>query len=44
MIKPTTSYFLFLVIFRHNRICGLAVAFKNNFLEGLPALPKTIPK
>ena len=38
MIKPTTSYFFF--FFRHNRICGLAVAFKNNFLGGLPALPK----
>ena len=40
MIKPTTSYFLFLVTFRHNRICGLAVAFKNKFFGGLPALPK----
>jgi hypothetical protein len=40
MIKPTTSNFLFLVIFCHNRICGLAVAFKNNFLGGLPALQK----
>ena len=44
MIKPTTSYFLFLVTFHHNRICGLAVAFKNNCFGGLPALPKKIPK
>ena len=40
MIKPNTSYFLFLITFRHNRICGLAVAFKKYFLGGLPALPK----
>ena len=44
MIKPTTSYFLFHVTFCHNQICGLAVAFKNIFLGGLPALPKKIPK
>jgi len=31
MIKPTASYFLFLITFRHNQICGLAVAFKNIF-------------
>jgi hypothetical protein len=36
MIKPTTSYFLFLITFRHNRICGLAVAFKNIFLGVFP--------
>jgi hypothetical protein len=29
MKKSTTSYFWFLLTFRHNRICGLAVAFKN---------------
>ena len=39
MIKPTTSFF-FLVTFRHNRICGLAVAFKNIVFGGLPAVPK----
>ena len=46
LIKPTTSYFLFLVIvtFRHNWICGLAVTFKINFLGCLPALLKIIPK
>ncbi len=44
MIKSTTSYFWFLVTFRHNRICGLAVAFKNYFLGCLPALLKIIPK
>ena len=44
MRKPTTSYFLFLVTFRHNRICGLAVAFKNIVFGCLPALPKKIPK
>ena len=44
LIKPTTSYFWFLVTFRHNRICGLAVAFKNYFLGCLPALLKIIPK
>jgi len=31
LIKPTTSYFWFLVTFRHNQICGLAVAFKHYF-------------
>ena len=44
MIKPTTSYLFYLIFFPHNRICGLAVAFKNNFFGGLPALPKKIPK
>ena len=44
LIKPTTSYFWFLVTFRHNQICGLAVAFKNYFLGCLPALQKIIPK
>jgi hypothetical protein len=43
MIKPTTSYYYYFFR-RHNRICGLAVAFKNNFFGGLPALPKKIPK
>jgi hypothetical protein len=44
LVKPTTSYFWFLVTFCHNRICGLAVAFNNNFLGCLPALLKIIPK
>ncbi len=44
LVNPTTSYFWFLVTFCHNRICGLAVAFKNNFLECLPVLLKIIPK
>jgi hypothetical protein len=44
LVKPTTSYFWFLVTFRHNRICGLAVSFKNYFLGFLPALLKLIPK
>ena len=44
LVKPTTSYFWFLVTFRHHRICGLAVAFKNYFLGCLPALLKLIPK
>ena len=44
LVKPTTSYFWFLVTFCHNRICGLAVAFKNNILGCLPALLKIIPK
>ena len=44
LVKPTTSYFWFLVTFRHNRICGLAVAFKNYVLGCLPALLKIIPK
>jgi hypothetical protein len=44
MITSTTSYFWFLVTFCHNRICGLAVAFKNYFLGCLPALLKIIPK
>ena len=44
LVKPTTSYFWFLVTFHHNRICGLAVAFKNYFLRCLPALLKIIPK
>jgi hypothetical protein len=44
LVKPTTSYFWFLVTFRHNRICGLAVAFINYFLGCLPALLKIIPK
>jgi hypothetical protein len=38
MIKPTTSYFLFLGTFRHNWICGLAVAFKNKIFGGLPVV------
>jgi hypothetical protein len=40
MIKPTTSYFLFLVTFRHNRICGLAVAFKKKNLGSSRASKK----
>jgi len=44
LIKPTTSYFWFLITFRHNWICGLAVAFKNYFLGCLPARLKIIPK
>jgi len=44
LVKPTTSYFWFLVTFRHNRICGLAVAFNKYFLGCLPALLKIIPK
>ena len=44
LVKPTTSYFWFFVTFRHNRICSLAVAFKNYFLGCLPALLKIIPK
>ena len=44
LIKPTTSYFWFLVTFRHNQICGLAAAFKNYFLGCLPVLLKIIPK
>jgi hypothetical protein len=44
MIKPTTSYLFFFIFFHHNPICGLAVAFKNNFLGGLPALPKNSKK
>jgi hypothetical protein len=44
LIKTTTSYFWFLVTFCHNRICGLAVAFKNYFLGCLPALLKITPK
>jgi len=39
-MKAATSYFLFLVTFRHNRICGLAVAFKKFFFGGLPAFQK----
>jgi hypothetical protein len=38
MIKPTTSFFFFFR--RHNRICGLAVAFKNNFLGVFPRFQK----
>ena len=39
-----TKYWLFLVscTFCHNRICGLAVAFKHYFLGCLPALLKII--
>ncbi len=44
LVKPTTSYFWFLVTFCHNQICGLAVAFKNCILGCLPALLKIIPK
>ena len=42
LIKPTTSYFLFLVTFGHNRICGLAVCLL--FFRELPALSKTKKK
>jgi hypothetical protein len=38
MIKPTTSFFFFFR--RHNRICGLAVAIKNNFLGVFPRFQK----
>ncbi len=44
MVKSSTSYFWFLVTFLHNRICGLAVAFKNYFVGCLPTLLKIIPK
>ena len=44
MIKLTTSYFLFLVTFRHNRICGLAVAFKNNVFGGSSRASKNNPE
>ena len=43
-LKPTISYFCFFVTFRHNKICGLAVAFKNIFLGCLSVLLKIIPK
>ena len=42
MIKPTTSYLFFFFFATTGFV--LAVAFKNNFLGGLPALPKKIPK
>jgi hypothetical protein len=38
--KTNYSYFLFLITFRHNRICGLDVAFKNNFLGVFPHFQK----
>ena len=44
LIKPTTSYFWFLVTFCHSRICGLAVTIKNYLLGCLPAVLKIIPK
>ena len=42
MIKPTTSYLFYFIFFRHNRICGLAVAFKNMFFGGFPCREKLI--
>jgi hypothetical protein len=44
MIKPTTSYFLFLVTFCHNRICGLAVAFKKQIFWGSSRASKKNPE
>jgi hypothetical protein len=46
LIKPTTSYFWFLVTFCRNWICGLAVCLlffygASLFLRELPVLSKT---